>query len=121
MKKLILSILLGAGLILSGPALAVTKRSLMHANWLIEPGKSKDIPIDFKPDNYQHTDVIMISLDSITTNGNVQILWNGKAVPRAENLGPGDTTIFHIEENGTLTIKNLDNTKPAFGDFYLDN
>ena len=59
MKKLILSILLGAGLILSGPALAVTKHSLMHASWLIEPGQSKEIPIDFKQDSSNECFVII--------------------------------------------------------------
>ncbi len=122
MKKLILSILLGAGLILSGSALAVTKRSLMHSGWQLEPGQSKDILIDYKSDSAIKTDVVMISMDSMQTLGHVQILWNGKVVPQGKNFGPGDPpVIFHIEQNGTLTIKNLDNTNYAFGEFYLDN
>ena len=59
--------------------------------------------------------------DDKCDNARVQLLWNGQVLPGCESIKPGDSSIFHLQENGKLTIRNLTTegyTSPWDNQFY---
>jgi len=129
--KRILKYLLFAGLFMANAAFA---DYYFEDDWSTKPGQTITIPISFKGKQNKHFiagikvkndyPIDFYDWDSPPpTYASISVKWNGKVVPGGEKVYPGESVMFTIEDNGKMTIENLDteNGSTAVGNYVIES
>jgi len=121
MKKIISASILGI-MLASGAALA--KANVLKTQWYNKPGQTADFPISIKQagsdlEVYAEVMVENTGNDSATPS-DIEVLWNGKPVAGGEDVATTRAVFFQINDNGKLTIKNLNKDQGAGGNLSVE-